>query len=420
MNNLEKTCIVSIIYSKDKLNKVLSKLTQEHFTDFRNRIIFECIKQLYNRNIVVDLISIRSLIEKKGKNIISDDYYTEIAKTDTTINIELVIDELIETHKKNTLKKITADITDHIKINSHSANIISEIENNLLSLQTTEQLEIQSLSDIAKTSLSDKVDYYTTDVTDIDTNLVGMFAGELHIIGARPGKGKTTYCLHTAMKVAEKNPEKKVLFFSLEMSKEILEKKIALSHSKKTYNLKKVISGNISDVEKHEIELLRKNTYKYDNLMIIDNVYNYEKIITTIKIYAQQHDIAIVFIDYLQLLETNTKKDRHLQVGEISRAFKILSQDLKICIICPAQLGRAVDSRPGNIPLLSDLRESGNIEQDSDVIFFLVSNADNENITKIICAKNRLGATFITDVYFDKGAMKLNSLNSRSFFNYTQ
>jgi replicative DNA helicase len=232
--------------------------------------------------------------------------------------------------------------------------------------------------------------------------ITGFFGGELVIMAARPGRGKTTLSLQIAKNMAEEYG--RVLYFSLEMEPAKLG--IKLIANKTRINSRKIIAGDLSPEERDKIMWSFPGLSKMQ-LSMIEKKYSINQILTTIRRQATKHKLAAVFIDYLQLIEMTSAEKRYLQLAEASRRIKQTAMEYNIPIICLSQLTRTAEDQP---PKLNDLRESGNLEQDADqVIFIDVVRGDeakkmrsNGGPVHIIFAKNRMGATGYCELYYDK------------------
>ncbi len=233
-----------------------------------------------------------------------------------------------------------------------------------------------------------------TGFADIDKVLVGLGKSDLVLIGARPGMGKTSFALNIATKVAQ-STKKSVCIFSLEMSSEQLVSRVLSSEA--LIDSYKLRSGNLSDedwVKLAEVASMLSETDIY-----IDDTTGIT--VTSMKAKLRRvENLGLVVIDYLQLMQSDRRIDNRVQeVAEISRNLKILAKELRVPVICCAQLSRGPESRTDKRPMLSDLRDSGAIEQDADIVMFLFrddyydDDPEKQNVAEVIVAKNRHGST---------------------------
>lgn len=253
-----------------------------------------------------------------------------------------------------------------------------------------------------------------TGFKSLDNVLIGMGKGDLILIGARPGMGKTAFATNIAINVAEQT-NKTVCIFSLEMSNEQIVLRMLSSESGVSNSIMRSGKFNGEDDWKR----LGIAAGKLAGLNIyIDDTAN----ITTTAMKAKlrrMRGVGLVVIDYMQLMHTDTKIDNRVQeVSEISRAMKIMAKELNVPVICLSQLSRATEGRKDKQPALSDLRESGSIEQDADVVMFIFrddyydKNPEQQNRAQIIVAKNRHGSVETVEVAWDGQHTKFYSIDN--------
>lgn len=251
-----------------------------------------------------------------------------------------------------------------------------------------------------------------TGLYDLDNFLQGLKNSDFMILAARPSMGKTAFALNIASYLSIKK-DTPVVFFSLEMSSNQLIHRIFSSRGLiPLFNLK---SGNLDDA--HTQKLIKvSNKLSQSKLIINDEISNLMSLRSISRKLKRENDIKLIIIDYLQLLEGTRRENRNLEISEISRSLKILAKELDIPIIALSQLSRSVESRQIKKPMLSDLRESGSLEQDADIVMFLYREdyynpeTENKNITDVIVAKNRNGPTGTIPVYFHKEYVRFQDL----------
>ena len=239
----------------------------------------------------------------------------------------------------------------------------------------------------------------TTGLVDLDARILGLNEGELVLVASRPGMGKTSIALNIALAVAKKT-DKTVAFFSLEMSREQLALRLLSNES--FVDNQKLVTGKLSEEEWTKIGIASSALSQTD-IRVDDN-----PAISVAEMNAKCRrldNLGLVLIDYLQLMtsagqgQSSNNANRVQVVSDISRALKIMAKELNVPVICLSQLSRANESRTDKRPMLSDLRESGAIEQDADEVMFIYRddyyNPDTEekNVAEIIVAKNRHGET---------------------------
>jgi replicative DNA helicase len=241
---------------------------------------------------------------------------------------------------------------------------------------------------------------------------------DLILLAARPSMGKTALALNMAMNAAlEKNI---VAVFSLEMSKEQLGHRLLSSYS--GINSQKLSTGNFDDTEFNE--LVDTLNYLTESKLFIDDTAG----ITVLELRSKarkiknEHGLDLIVIDYLQLMQGSSRKgsdfNRQQEISEISRSLKALARELKVPILALSQLSRSVELRADKRPLLSDLRESGSLEQDADIVAFLYredyydKESENANTAELVISKNRNGPTAIINLQFNKECMRFGSLGT--------
>jgi replicative DNA helicase len=241
----------------------------------------------------------------------------------------------------------------------------------------------------------------------------GMRGGMLITIGARPSVGKTAYVINLASQMLDKQTNMAVDIFTLEMSKkQMLDRFISLKANINSYKLRKP-NERLKEDEKDRTAKMAQGLSR-TGLKVYDSLYKLRQIEKQIRRRVHEHGSKnyVAIVDYIGLIETdNSRMDRHLQVGEITRTFKKLTNDLDVPIIMLSQLNRAVESRQDKVPNLSDLRESGSVEQDSNVVGFLYRDPEDENVVKLNIAKNREGITFTLSYRFVGSSMYFEELD---------
>ena len=258
-----------------------------------------------------------------------------------------------------------------------------------------------------------------TGYPDIDRTTAGLHQSDLLILAARPAMGKTALALNMARNVAQIN-QKAVLIFSLEMSKEQLVNRM-LSDISGVGGFK-LETGNFDD---SDFEKISEAMNELSQLPIfIDDTpgMTIMEMRTKARRVAHEHDLGIIVVDYLQLMSGSSKRsmdNRVQEISEISRGLKLIARELKVPVIALSQLSRSVESRESKIPMLSDLRESGSIEQDADIVMFLYredyydKETERQNIADLFIAKHRRGATGQIELYFDKERVRFMSLDNK-------
>lgn len=314
-------------------------------------------------NIVRDKSILRQLIEACGS--ITDDAYSE--QNEVKYVLDSAEQKIFDIASGNETKGFT-HIRDVLKLTHDNLNLLA--------------------------TDPDAAHGVPTGFSDLDNTLVGMGKGELLLVGARPGMGKTSFCLNIAANVARQTGQT-VCIFSLEMSnEELVSRMLASEGMVDSYNIR---SGKLSPEEWQK--LAHASAMLAETNILIDDTTGIT--VTGMRSKLRRvKNLGLVVIDYLQLMQSDTRKNdnRVQEVGDISRNMKILAKELRIPVICCAQLSRGPESRTDKRPMLSDLRDSGAIEQDADVVMFLYrdeyykNDKDGQSAAEVIVAKNRHGA----------------------------
>ncbi len=378
-------------------------ITEEDFINMKNKKIIRAINKLKAKKEEITILTIDNKInDKQGKWL---EYLSELGEYIRTSTPEATYKILKENTKKRelyeTCKKIEKEAVEIEDIDMYIEKIISKLQK--IQFQTEqEESFVQSVTKTAETieaNIKKKENYdFHTGFFDLDTLTDGLHKGELTIIGARPGVGKTTFSLQIADKIANKN--KNVAYVSLEMSKEQIVQKIL---AKKTrVNSRKIRNGDLTENEIEKIGLACGEICELP-MNILTKANTIQKIEMETRRMKNRNKLDLLIIDYLQLVRNvGNFKSREQEVADISRTLKLLSLELEIPIIALCQLNRNASR---NKPTLADIRESGSIEQDADNIIFLYQEDEENNIVTVDLQKQRAGNT-------GKTILKFNKINS--------
>ena len=410
----EKSLLGAILLSDAVLPEVLTILKAQDFYDENHRIIFAAMSSLYDQHKPIDLLTLTAELKstKQLKTIGGAPYLTELTNFVPTASHAKAYAEIIEKASvRRRLIKAGADIT--AKAFEDDANIDEMLGSAERELFEVSDKVIKSDYTSMDQLLADAFDRIEelhknkgalrglkTGFKDLDNKTAGFQKGDLIIIGARPAMGKTTFAQNLAYNIASIN-KKGVLFFSMEMAaNEIVDRMISDVSGVDNWKMR---TGNLSDEEFAKIG---------DALGEMDEIPIYIDDTSSMTIVElrnkarramHDHDIGIVIVDYLQLIQGSDRYagNRVQEVTEISRGLKILARELKIPVVALAQLSRNVTGRDDPRPVLSDLRESGSIEQDADLVMFLhrvdyyhmnEEGYEPTNITELLIQKHRLDA----------------------------
>ncbi len=408
----EQAVIGSMLTDKDAIISAIEVLKEDYFYREDNKIIFSAIVNLYNRSEPVDIITVKSELSSIGKleAVGGLEYLAELPeKVPTTANVEKYI-KIVE--EKAILRNLIKTANDIISMGYDETQevdtIMDQAEKKIFdTIQSRNQTGYSSIKDILVDTFIELEQLYnqkqhvtgiTTGFIDLDEKTAGLHNSDLILVAARPAMGKSAFAINLATNAALKG-NVGVAYFSLEMSKEQVTSRILCSEAMVDSN--KVRTGTIDDEE--WTKLANASGELSETKIYIDDTPG----ISIMEIRAKcrklklEKDIGLVVIDYLQLVQGSGKRgaSREQEIAEISRSLKILAKEINVPVIALSQLSRAPEQRPDHRPMLSDLRESGSIEQDADIVIFLYRddyyNEDSEkkNIAEVILAKHRGGST---------------------------
>ena len=428
----EQSVLGSVFISPDSLIFLADELTPDDFYKPANKIVFKTMLSLFEKGEPIDATTMGSALTNQGdiSKIGGITYIVELVNsTPTSKNVEHYA-KLVK--EKATLRKMIADLSDSLSSAYQGDvsidDIIAKTEKSILDISNQNTgTGFRNVADILDTHMQMVETRSQTDgvVTGLSTGFVGLdkittglHEDNLIILAARPAMGKTALALNIAQYVAVKE-KKPVAIFSLEMGAEsLIERMLASEGMVEGYHLK---TGNLSVEEWSRLVHAQGNLY--DAPIFVDDTAGIR--ISEIrskarKLSQEMGGLGIIIIDYLQLITGSKRENRQQIVSEISRELKILAKDLKVPVIALSQLSRAVEQRQDKRPMLADLRESGSIEQDADIVAFLYRDAyyqkeqadsqEANNVTELILEKNRHGSLGTVKLYFHKEYTKFSSV----------
>lgn len=393
ITSIERALLSAIFYDANTFNDIESELEYSDFSYKGYSDIFLAMVDL-NR---LDMPITEEFIHKKLSKLQNIEHdIVEIIATAPIVDIK----SYVKLVKDYSLKRKLHTLANHIHQKSlddnlSSDDIINDVESAIFKLQTKSfNVDFQNYKDVLNdeiTKLKELKEQGNRYFLGIDTGFVelnrftkGFKGGELIIIAARPGMGKTALALNMATQTLKNNQG--VVFFSLEMDAGQIVLRIASSIA--SIPLQRLRIGDLDDKEWNYFQNICNETSKW-KLYIDDSggldIYHLRSKLRKLKL--QDSSISLAIVDYLQIMSGSNNQDRHLQIAEISRGLKILARELNIPIIALSQLNRSLESRGDRRPTLSDLRESGSIEQDADIILFIY----RDDIYKRRDAKEKIG-----------------------------
>lgn len=428
----EQSVLGAVFISPDTIISLADELDPDDFYRPANKIVFKTMLSLFKKGEPIDATTMVSALTNQGqiKEIGGINYVVELVNsTPTSKNVEHYA-KLVK--EKATLRKVIADLSDSLSSAYQGdvsiGDIIAKTEKSMLDISNQNTGSgFRNVADILDTHMQMVETRSQTDgvVTGLSTGFVGLdkittglHEDNLIILAARPAMGKTALALNIAQYIAVKE-KKPVAIFSLEMGAEsLIERMLAAESMVEGYHLK---TGNLSVEEWSRLVHAQGNLY--DAPIFVDDTagIRISEIRSKARKLAQEMGgLGVIIIDYLQLITGSKGENRQQIVSEISRELKILAKDLKVPVIALSQLSRAVEQRQDKRPMLADLRESGSIEQDADIVAFLYRDAyyqkeqadsqEANNVTELILEKNRHGSLGTVKLYFHKEYTKFSSV----------
>lgn len=426
----EKSVLSAMLVSQDALQDALVELKDQDFYIPSNRKIYAAMRSLFDQNKPVDPVSLADYLKTEGEleKVGGMAYLLDLGNNTFALAGWRHHAEMLR--RDNTLRRmITAsaqisalafDAPEDTKevIDSAERMILSVTGDDVKSNYSTLEEVMEALyNELGEMAASGKQSFgVNTGYPGIDSRLLGLRPGQMIVVGARPGVGKTSFALNLCVNAAADGAS--VAFFSLEMSKIEIAQRLLSAQAK--IGLMDIRSANIRDNQWPQILEATQDLSKLD-IMIDDTP---GTTVTEIRAKARRmlhgKEKGLVIIDYLQLLSapvgTNRNDNRATIVGDMSRGIKIMAKDLGVPVVALSQLNRVVEGRTGKRPQLSDLRESGSIEQDADIVILLDRSMTDEeaerndrpdkDVTEFIIAKNRSGPLAIVPLMFLPGSTK--------------
>lgn len=417
----EQAVLGSIFLDPDKIHIASEYLTKDSFFKLSHGMLFNIMQELSDRGDPIDPVSVKSALDSSGQfeQVGGMAFLASLINAvPTSAHIEYYSKVVAE---KSMARKVIEDLSQSISSvydgQKDLNEILSQTEQNLSTISNEQKKGFRTIIDVIDSTQSildersQKVGDVTgtsTGFTDFDQITTGLHEDNLIIIAARPAMGKTAFALNIAQNVA-KNSDKAVAIFSLEMGAEsLVERMLSAEGLIPSYHVR---TGNLSESEWRRMISAQERLAR-GKIFIDDTVgIKISEIRSKAKRLAQENGgLGLIVIDYLQLIEGRGRENRQQEVSEISRQLKIIAKELKVPVIALSQLSRGVDQRNDKRPILSDLRESGSIEQDADIVAFLYREAyykrdeqeEPDNVTELILEKNRHGSLGTVQLYFLK------------------
>jgi len=412
----EQSVLGSILLDKNLLPDIAGRLKSEDFYLEQHKEIYEAILDLYEQNQPVDMITVSDQLTKRGtlQRVGDYEYLSNLAiSVPTTANVSHYVSIVEEKSLLRKLIQAAGEISKRSYESGESAlDVLSYAEKCIYDIvQNRNSTGLVPINDVLDVTFSRLEELYNnagsltgvpSGFIDLDRKTSGFQKSDLILIAARPSMGKTSFALNIAANAAMHHGIP-VAIFSLEMSKEQLVSRIIASEA--LVDMEKMRSGRFEDEDWVKMAQVMGPLSK-SPIYIDDNANtNVMEMMSKCRRLKMKRGLGLVVIDYLQLMQgTRRSENRQQEISEISRSLKIMAKELEIPVIALSQLSRAPEARQNHRPMLSDLRESGAIEQDADLVMFLYRddyyNEDSEkkNITEVIIAKHRNGSIGTVDL----------------------
>ncbi len=423
----EEAVLGAILVNPASLGRIVEFLKPESFYKPAHKIIYEAVMDLFRKSEPIDIVTVseqlrnQEKLEKAGGRSYINDLALNVV---TTVNIEFYAKIIQEKEIKRALINAGSEIVsmsyesdDTDKVLDDAQKLIFNIaaQKDTADLVSIQDLVVSSYEEIEnRFNNRDELTGVTTGFYDLDNITSGLQKSDLIILAARPSMGKTAFALNVAQNVALKG-KKGVAIFSLEMPKQQLVKRMLCAEAE--VEADRVRTGNLQPKDWEKI--VEAMTRLSDARIYIDDTSG----VTAIDIKAkcrrlmmEEKELGLIVIDYLQLMEGGNPNDRNQQISAISRSLKGLARELDVPIIALSQLSRGVEQRPDKRPMLSDLRDSGAIEQDADIVMFIYrdeyynrEDVENKGKAEVIIAKHRNGSVGKIDLLFQANITKFKN-----------
>lgn len=424
----EEAVLGAILVNPTSLGRIVETLKPESFYKPAHKVIYAAVLDLFRKNEPIDIVTVSEHLRNKeeldlagGRSYINDLALNVV----TTANVEFYAKIIQEKEIKRALINAGSEIVSMSYDNDDTDAVLDNAQKLIFNIaaqkDTSDLVGIQDLVVASYEQIEQRFNNkddlvgVTTGFYDLDAITSGLQKSDLIILAARPSMGKTAFALNLAQNVAMKG-KKGVAIFSLEMPKQQLVKRMLCSEAE--VDASRVTSGNLQpkDWEK----LVEAMTRLSDARIYIDDTSG----VTSIDIKAkcrrlmmEEKELGLIVIDYLQLMEGGgNPNDRNQQISAISRSLKGLARELDVPIIALSQLSRGVESRPDKRPMMSDLRDSGAIEQDADIVMFIYrdeyynrDDVNNKGKAEVILAKHRNGAVGTIELLFQSSITKFKN-----------
>jgi len=432
----EASLLGSLIIDSDSFIKIADLINADDFYNDQHRAIFNAMRTLHDKRSPIDILTLSEQLKSSGEleRVGGASYLTELTNfVPTAAHLEQYAQIVADKSVRRRLIKASQDIAVIGSEEKKSLQeLIEEAETRLFEVsQQHVRQDITSLESILGDSFDRLDDLHRhkggirgipTGLKDLDKMLAGLQRSDLDIIAARTSMGKTALMLNIALDIAIKANQGAVLIFSLETSKEqLVDRLLAAEAGVDAWSLR--TGEGLSDEDFERISAAMGELAEAPIFIDDTSGITVSDLRTKARRLHHQHPLAAIMVDYLQLISGGSRfatvANRVQEISEISRSLKILARELNVPVVALSQLSRAVESRNPQIPQLADLRESGSIEQDADVVMFLYREdyynpeTDRQNITDVFIKKHRNGPVGKLELYFDRNRQKFRDLDTK-------
>ncbi|HAP16117.1 MAG TPA: replicative DNA helicase [Lactococcus sp.] len=438
----EQAVLGAIFLDSDRLIEVKEFLSADDFYKNAHKIIFRAMEHLSDNREAIDVLTVRSLLENQNDldTIGGISYIAELATaTPTAANAAYYAKIVAEKSLlRQLINKLTQSVERAYSQEDSAEDVLAEAEKSLIDVQQGRNTSsFRRISDVLSMNLDEleerakqksTITGIATGYPALDAMTTGLHEEELIILAARPAVGKTAFALNIAQNIGTKQ-DKTVAIFSLEMGAEsLVNRMLAAEGTIESHNLR---TGQLNDEEWNQY-FIAMGTLSKASIYIDDTpgIKITEIRARSRKLAQETGNLGLIVIDYLQLISGTGRENRQQEVSEISRQLKILAKELKVPVIALSQLSRGVEQRQDKRPVLSDIRESGSIEQDADIVAFLYRDdyyeraggeddddfndiAEVDNKVEVIIEKNRSGSRGTVELLFLKEYNKFASIDNR-------
>lgn len=427
----EQAVLGTIFFENYMMKTITDKLNESDFYYPSHKIMYKVMKELFHQNVSIDYVTVVNHLESINQlsKVGGVEYVTQLANTvPSTSNFEHYINIVKDKAVLRKLQETIGKILEESKSVGNTPAFIDEVEKNIMNVTKERRAsDFVDVSIVAHSTLENiaKQAQHTSDVTGLDTKYhelnkvtLGLQPSDLIIIAARPSVGKTAFALNIALNVGKLKNKPNIAFFSLEMGVEQLVMRL-LSCQAQVDNTS-MRKGRLSSQEWEKLQHAAR-TLEDTNIYFDDSgTVKVTELRSKCRKLKQEDKLDLIIIDYLQLLSGSDqyRGNRVQEVSEISRVLKETARELKVPVIALSQLSRNLERRENKRPMMADLRESGSIEQDADIIVFLYNAGDAEqdeskkNQVEFIVAKNRSGITSDFELLFNKNMSNFNNLRT--------